>query len=178
MSGVCAAKEVCKPLGSMFLAAVTPRALGRASRWQDPCRWEEECQHLAAWACLQSARGEEGQGGERMETKGGRKRGKEQLQESWWKGKPDHPPFRVRSWDTARRSCPTHSPPQEGCRNDCGLCHGGLVKLPNIVTSATADWPRDQCPSQGTTFRLEAREATMEIAWHSTVSNQNVLSGC
>lgn len=37
MSGVCAAKEVCKPLGSMFLAAVTPRALGRAPRWQDPC---------------------------------------------------------------------------------------------------------------------------------------------
>lgn len=95
MSGVCAAKEVCKPLGSIFLAAVTPPALGRAPRWQDPCRWEGECQHLAAWACLQSARGEEGQGGEGMETKGGKKRGKEQLQESWWEGKPDHPPFRV-----------------------------------------------------------------------------------
>lgn len=60
-----------------------------------PLQWEEECQHLAAWACLQSARGEQGQGGEGMETKGGRKRGKEQLQESRWEGKPDHPPFRV-----------------------------------------------------------------------------------
>lgn len=86
---VCAAKEVCKPLGSMFLAAATPQALGRAPRWQDACRWEEECQHLAAWACLQNARGEEGQGGEGMETEGGRSSCKKVG------GKVNPPTFRV-----------------------------------------------------------------------------------
>lgn len=56
--------------------------------------------------------------------------------------------------------------------------HVGLVKLPNTAISATADWPREQYPSHETTFRLEVREVIPEIAWHSTLSNQNVLSGC